>query len=339
VAGIRKGRKSQSCCASIHSGHYCDERVILMRLGGKHTPETIEKMRVVHIGKKHTPETIGKMCGRKHTPEEIAKMRLLATGKKHTAETKEKIRLAKLGKQPLLGHHPAPQTIEKIRLALTGRHLAPEHREKIRLANLRRPGKKHTPEAREKMRIAHLGNSPSPESREKSRLSHLGIGLGRKLTHDTRKRISDAATIRFLKGGMWWLGGGVRGWFYSEKNHRSVHYRSSYELMAFRILDQLTDVVSYEVESFSIPYTDEAGSARRYIPDILVAYCSGRRELIEVSASWQLKEKEPKIKAGRQWCEEHQATFSIWTLRELLEFDASVPGIGRAVKTERGRLN
>lgn len=68
---------------------------------GKHSQESIEKIRESHIGKTHTDET-------------KEKLRQLNLGKKHTQESKEKNRQAMLGK-------PKPQeAVEKSAKARTG---------------------------------------------------------------------------------------------------------------------------------------------------------------------------------------------------------------------------
>jgi hypothetical protein len=53
-----------------------------MRSGQKHSPETIERIRLSNIGKHNRP----------HTPEEIKKLRQIFLGRKHTPEIIEKIR-------------------------------------------------------------------------------------------------------------------------------------------------------------------------------------------------------------------------------------------------------
>jgi group I intron endonuclease len=68
---------------------------------GKHSQESIDKIRESHIGKKHTDETKEKLrqlnIGKKHTPESIEKTRRAMSGKPKTREAVEKSARARTG--------------------------------------------------------------------------------------------------------------------------------------------------------------------------------------------------------------------------------------------------
>jgi group I intron endonuclease len=82
----------------------------------------------------------------KHSQESIEKMRESQTGKKHTAETKEKLRQINLGKKK------TPETREKISKANLG---IPKTAEAVKNASIARTGLKRSGETVEKIRLAH----------------------------------------------------------------------------------------------------------------------------------------------------------------------------------------
>ena len=73
-----------------------------MKKGQKHTPESLEKMRLAKLGKTASEETKRKrsesLKGRKLSEETIEKMRLARVGKKPSPETREKMSSAQKGK-------------------------------------------------------------------------------------------------------------------------------------------------------------------------------------------------------------------------------------------------
>lgn len=113
-------------------------------------------------------------------------------------------------------------------------------------------------------------------------------------------------------------GRGTRGWHESPKAGK-VYYRSSYEKLAFLILDQLSVVESYEVEPLLIEYKHPCGAVRGYYPDILVKYGGGRRELIEIKPERFLSDpvNKRKARAARKWCRQNKVDFSMWTEAQL----------------------
>lgn len=68
---------------------------------GKHSPESIDKMKETHTGKQHTEETKEKLrqinLGKKHTQESIEKMRIALLGKPKTKEAIENSAKARTG--------------------------------------------------------------------------------------------------------------------------------------------------------------------------------------------------------------------------------------------------
>jgi len=91
------------------------EKIRSSRLGKKHTPETIEKLRLAGLKRTHTEETKEKMRKITHTEETKEKLRQANIGKKHSLASKEKVRQANIGKKL------SPETKEKIRQSLLRR--------------------------------------------------------------------------------------------------------------------------------------------------------------------------------------------------------------------------
>lgn len=86
-----------------------------------------------------------------------------------------------------------------------------------------------------------------------------------------------------------------------------------------RWLDEHPDVMAYEVESFRIPYWVE-GQKRWYVPDFLVTFADGRRELWEVKPVEFIDNERTRLKAdaARTHCErEGIAAYRLLTRLEL----------------------
>jgi group I intron endonuclease len=116
-----------------------------LRLGTKHTKETIEKMRLSHLGEKNH------FYGRKHTEE----------AKRKNGETHK----------GMAGHW-------------LGKPRDEETRKKISQSLIGKAGKPHTEEAKKKISLAHTGKkqgSPSLETRKKLSLATKKVWEARKL--------------------------------------------------------------------------------------------------------------------------------------------------------------
>ncbi len=137
--------------------------------------------------------------------------------------------------------------------------------------------------------------------------------INRIISEKTRDKISIANVINLSKGKSW-----KRGYFYSHKNGKKIHYRSSYELTAYEILEQMSKVKNYEIEPFGINYKF-FGAIRRTVPDILITYTDGSKELIEVKSEWNLKDKRTncKIWAMNDYAVSKSWLFNIWTEKQL----------------------
>lgn len=138
-------------------------------------------------------------------------------------------------------------------------------------------------------------------------------------TEENRLKQSDNTTKRFLNGEFTHRNHFTTGFFYSDKNQQSLYYRSSYELKAYELLEADESIMSYESEPFTIPYIDEDGIKRRYIPDILVTPYNSKQKLIEVKPRELLSviRNQLKIKSAKKYCEANNLCFEVWTEQEL----------------------
>ena len=182
-------------------------------------------------------------------------------------------------------------------------------------------------------RVAKLAASVSREQRENPReltkKQLKGLEKGRYwckgLTSDTDERVaergrkvSDGLSKAYLEGRIKNRGYGKSGHYFSKKNNKELYYRSSYELVAYKILEQLSRVKYYEIEPFRIQY-EYRNSKHHTIPDILITYIDGGKELIEVKPEYKLKDEkeQTKLKAMKNYSKENNMLFSIWTEKEL----------------------
>lgn len=98
-----------------------------------------------------------------------------------------------------------------------------------------------------------------------------------------------------------------------------IFYRSSYEKIAYEMLDADETVLAYRPEPFVIKYQDFEGSTRRYRPDVLVSKMNGNSILVEVKPEWRLQEEKTivKLDAGRNYANQKGWGFEVWTEKEL----------------------
>ena len=86
------------------------------------------------------------------------------------------------------------------------------------------------------------------------------------------------------------------GNFVSQKmGGQTVHYRSSYELEVYKLLENEKTVVGYEAEPFKLPYYF-GGKWLDYIPDLKVHFTDGSIQIWEVKPSNMTAFKKNKAK-------------------------------------------
>jgi hypothetical protein len=109
-----------------------------------------------------------------------------------------------------------------------------------------------------------------------------------------------------------------QGNFYSKKNNKQLFFRSGMESEFYKCLEKKNDVVKYQVESLEIEYVYE-GKLRKYIPDILVEYNTGKKELWEIKPKNQTKipKNLAKWKAADEYCRKRNIEFIVFTEKGL----------------------
>lgn len=112
-----------------------------------------------------------------------------------------------------------------------------------------------------------------------------------------------------------------QGWHYSNKvKSGKIYYDSSYELQAFKILDQLITVKEYEKEPFAIEYVYK-DRTHNYWPDLLIIYTNNQKQLIEIKPSSQINFdiNQTKFKAALEYCSKDNEiiNFQVWTEKEI----------------------
>jgi len=138
-------------------------------------------------------------------------------------------------------------------------------------------------------------------------------------TKESREAKSLFNSLKIIEGGFQFNNGFKTGHFTSIKNKKEMFYRSSYELVAFKLLEKDLNVETFEDEPFRIPYKTKDDITRHYIPDILITYVNGSKELIEVKPQCFVNEESVKLKiqAGLDYCLANDMIFNVWTEKEL----------------------
>jgi hypothetical protein len=143
---------------------------------------------------------------------------------------------------------------------------------------------------------------------------------GVKKSVSMKRKLSAIATRRHIESPEGFVGEKTRykqGYYFSKKNNKELYYQSSYELLAFNILEQQDAVVKYEKCKFSIDYVKPSDNfTHKYVPDILVIYDDGRKQIIEIKAEWQLEDEIVKAKqmaAKEKFGDE----YAIWSEKDL----------------------
>lgn len=251
----------------------------------KISENTKKAMENPEIRKKISERLKGKIVGEKNP----------FYGKHHTEETKQLLSEQRFG-------IPMPEaTKQKISKATKGILKNEETRRKMSEAqkgNTKNLGKIATKEKKDKLSKLHKGKIVSIETREKNSKA----AIKRLLANDCKN-----TAWKHSK----------KGKFYSDKNQNELRYESSYELTAFKILEQLSKVVSYDRCPHVIKY--EFNGKRRYLPDILVTYEDASKEIIEVKPKYMLKDIKTQAKklAGENYCSANNMIYSIWSEKEL----------------------
>lgn len=168
------------------------------------------------------------------------------------------------------------------------------------------------------------GVGHTQESRDLISKNRTGKGIGSTgkytRTPEIRSKISIGVSRAYLEGRAKSVGVG-RYATSSKLPGGRAWVRSSWEERVIFVLDLHPQVLRVEVEPLSIPYVFE-GVQRNYIPDFLVTFVGGVRELWEIKVDYL--EKYPKTWAKRKALNEYAVSKGInscwvnsWTLRGM----------------------
>ena len=108
------------------------------------------------------------------------------------------------------------------------------------------------------------------------------------------------------------------GYFTSKKNNKALYFRSNFECEFYKILEKKTDVVRYNAECLEIEYYFN-GTVHRYIPDILVEYTNGKKQVWEIKPKNQTKlpRNLAKWQAANEYCRKRNWEFMVLTEKGL----------------------
>jgi hypothetical protein len=163
----------------------------------------------------------------------------------------------------------------------------PDHSKRMSGSGNPMSGKKRTDEEKELMSKNRKGK---------------GIGVAGKYerTKEIRERISNGVAKAYVEGRLR-SNTYKNGIFHSNKLNRNFYYRSSWEKFVLEYLDKHPNIEYFAVEPFSIKYFDPVTKTNKnYIPDFLVEFDCGIREIWEVKPSTFVENDETvkaKIKA------------------------------------------
>jgi hypothetical protein len=154
----------------------------------------------------------------------------------------------------------------------------------------------HTVEVREKLKQAHVR---SPRSGEKNGM------YGRHHTDMSRDKMSETRSQMVVEGRYPTFGSRTKkGIYTSTKTGQEHFYRSGWELSTMQRLDVDASVVTWQYEAVRIPYIYD-NHKRWYVPDFIITFQDGHREMWEVKSTWLLKAEKTMLKeeAARIWCQ------------------------------------
>lgn len=188
------------------------------------------------------------------------------------------------------------------------------------------------PEHRAKMEIVLRNNNISGKTKE---------GLNRMLSDPVkgaqhRKAKSEKAVemwkdnnyrravinglLNAMKSGDWQIPyfRSIKGWYHSRKIDKDIFYRSSYELLMFRILDLLENVIWYDTECLRIEYKLEE-LLHIVVPDVLAEFSDNKMAIIETKSQYMLSDSltQTKISAIRKYADENGLLFLLITETEM----------------------
>ncbi len=250
------------------------------------------------------------------------------TGSKQTEEAKNKIRIAQTGRIP------SKEELENRSKSMKGK-LAENKNPMFGMTGDKNSfwEHKHTEENIKKNREWHIGKILTEETKNK-----IGTAsANRIITEDTRIKLRNIFFKRMEKnnGLNPLFGNGFWGKFFSYKMNKYIFFESSYELAAFYIIENNSNVLLYDRNKIYIQY--EHNGFHRYYPDIFITYNNGNSEIIEVKPKYFLSDtlNEIKFKSAIEFCKSNNFKFTIWTEDELCGIKNIRKIVNECINTDR----
>jgi hypothetical protein len=249
--------------------------------------------------------------GIKQSKERIEKRSSKCRGKKRTYEQRENIRISHIGikdseetkirkKKSALISQNKPEQKEKLSKLLKGKPKSEEHCNNISKGLKGKSyeelmGKEKADKLKAKQSIQR---KCSPEKRKEMSIRMADAIIEGKVKHDTNY---------------------INGHYFSKINNKKFWFRSSYEFVAYELLDENSEIKEWKPEPLRVEYKRDDGSIHNTIPDIIVEYKSGIKQLINIKPDKRTKERLNILKseASQKYCDDHNLIYSVWTEKEL----------------------
>lgn len=145
--------------------------------------------------------------------------------------------------------------------------------------------------------------------------------FGRSHSDKTRSKMSDMKTRAIVEGRFKPYGtNNKKGHYESSKTMKTHFFKSSWEEATMRYLDVSPDVTTWDYECVRIPYVYN-DNKRWYVPDFMVTFVGGHRELWEVKPEQFLDTERVKrtTEAGSSYCHSHGMQYVVLTGQALKE--------------------
>jgi hypothetical protein len=110
-----------------------------------------------------------------------------------------------------------------------------------------------------------------------------------------------------------------KGYYFSNKNNKDIWYDSSYELKALQILEENSDVISFDRNKERIPY-EYYGVIKNCLPDFYFKNIEGTLSIIEVKPQRildKIEKESVKVQVMSNYYRDRNITFLVWTEKEL----------------------
>lgn len=203
-----------------------------------------------------------------------------------------------------------PEVVEIMSRNRKGKGTGPKSKEHRKAISKGRIGMRFTDQHRSNLSKAFKGIPKGPNSPEHNRRISEGK-MGHVVDEQTREKLRIAAERNLREGR------GFKKGIHKAIKCGKLEYQSSYEELAYKILDADGSVVKYSCPS-SIIYFYK-GEKHTYIPDIFVEYMDGVKTVVEVKPKEFTRDPVNVAKwlFAKRYCKKQGWRFEVWTQHEL----------------------